>query len=112
MPPDARTYLRDIAVSCEAITDYLQGKTLEDYRNTRLLRAAVERELITIGEAVNQALRLEPELGSVLSDARRIIDFRNLAVHAYAKLKADRVWEIATSNVPELYSEVKAELES
>ena len=111
MPPNAKMYLRDIAVCCEAIADYLRGKTVEDYQNTRLLRAAVERELITIGEAVNQALRLEPNLTNVLSNARRIINFRNLAVHAYAKLQADRVWDIATNHVPELCEEVKKELE-
>ena len=110
MPPDAKVYLRDIVVSCEAIADYLQGKTLENYRKTRLLRAAVERELITIGEAVNQALRLEPKLTNVLSNARRIIDFRNLAVHAYAKLTADRVWDIATHHVPLLHNEAKEAL--
>lgn len=110
MPPKLRVYLRDILSSCEAIAEYVDGKSLEDYLTSRMLRSAVERELILIGEAVNQATKLEPALAQTLSDARRIIDFRNLAVHAYARLRADRFWEIATQHAPNLLEEARAEL--
>lgn len=108
MPLNVQVYLSDIIKSCEAIAGYIQGETEESYLQDRKTRAAVERELITIGEALNQALKLHPDIA--ISDARRIIGFRNVAVHNYAHVESDVVWLIARDFVPILLGEAEAEM--
>jgi len=111
MPLEVKVYLSDIQVSCEAIQTYVRGETLDNYLQNRFLRSAVERELGIIGEAVNQALKLEPNLEQVLSDAKSIVGFRNLLIHNYARLIHSQVWEIVQVYVPKLLEETRAELE-
>jgi uncharacterized protein with HEPN domain len=57
MPPDVRVYLRDIVTCCEAVAEYLDNRTLHDYRHTWMLRMAVERELIEIRYELNVMAR-------------------------------------------------------
>jgi len=65
--------------TCAAIESALSGLDLGAYRANRLVRSAVEREFILIGEAVASLIRLEPSLSERISHSRRIIGFRNLA---------------------------------
>ena len=44
--------LRDIVESAEAICESTEGKTLRDYLRDRSIRVGVERDYITIGEAM------------------------------------------------------------
>jgi uncharacterized protein with HEPN domain len=52
-PRDARKYLFDITEEA-AQSDFVSGKSLEDYRGDRLLQRAVERQFEIIGEALSQ----------------------------------------------------------
>ena len=81
MRPEAKKFLYDMQQACLALTDFIAEKTLDDYLQSELLRSAVERKLMIIGEALNRVLRLEPDLESQIPDARQIIDFRNILVH-------------------------------
>lgn len=60
MPRDARAYLRDIAEACEAIGDAVAGVDLDAHKASRLVPSSVEREFITIGEAVAALSRTAP----------------------------------------------------
>lgn len=111
MPRDVDVYLNDIKLSCEAIVEFTRDKSFEDYQRTRMLRSAVERELSIIGEAVGQVLKVQPELRESLTDAKRIVGFRNVVIHAYATLSDARVWQIVQRYVPRLHTEVQALLE-
>ena len=53
MRRDSRVLLMAVVESADAITDAADGIRFDDYCNSRLIRAAVEREFITIGEALN-----------------------------------------------------------
>jgi uncharacterized protein with HEPN domain len=85
----------------------VQGKTLEDYQQDILLRSAVERQLMIVGEALNQAIRLVPDLGDRISDSRQIISFRNRLVQGYATIAHDIVWDVVSSDVARLLAEVE-----
>lgn len=61
-----------------------------------------------MGEALNMALRLAPTLADSISDARRIIAFRNHLVHGYADIASDIVWAVVEADLPALRSEVRA----
>ena len=90
-PRDYRAYLWDIAGACRHLLSFVQNRTLEDYRQDIMLRSAVERQLMIVGEALNQAIRLVPELGDSIGDSRQIIAFRNRLVHGYATIAHDIV---------------------
>ena len=60
MPRDVRVYLYDILQACDEVSSFVEGKAFEDYTESSLLRSAVERQLAIVGEALNQALKLEP----------------------------------------------------
>ena len=49
-----------------------------------MLRAAVERQFEIIGEALAQLRKLDQAACDKVSDASRIIAFRNILIHGYA----------------------------
>ncbi len=105
---DARIYLHDLLEACGTIAEFVEGKTYEDYAANLLLRSGVERQLAIIGEALNQALRLEPDFAKRISSTRQIIDFRNLLIHAYVTVSSPVIWTILEGHLPVLKSEVEA----
>ncbi len=108
---EVRKYLFDIAEASELLVYFTSGKTFEDYSRDAMLRSAVERQFEIIGEALNQALRLDPSLESQISDTGRIIAFRNRLIHAYASIADQVVWGVLETNLLVLRQEVQALLE-
>ncbi len=100
--------LHDIQEACELVEEFSRGNTLKDYNTNAMLRSAVERQLMIIGEALNQTTQIDEEFIASITDARRIINFRHVIVHGYASLENDTVWGIVESDVPTLRSEIDA----
>jgi uncharacterized protein with HEPN domain len=105
MPREASAYLVDIIEACAAIAEAIGGLDLGDYASNRLLRSAVERECIIIGEAVAALGRRSPEDFESITNARRIVDFRNLLTHEYATVDDAIVWAVAVHDIPVLGDE-------
>ncbi|QIN78147.1 DUF86 domain-containing protein [Rubrobacter marinus] len=95
-------YLWDIADSCRAVLEFVGGRELSDYRQDRMLRRAVERELSIVGEAVSQGTRYFPELEERIGPVRQIVAFRNRIIHGYADVDSDIVWAVVHAEVPRL----------
>lgn len=112
MPRSALAYLVDIVEACDGIALALHGIDLAGYEGDRVIRSAVEREFIIIGEAVNSLARLDPELAARISHARKIVGFRNQLAHDYAAIADETVWAIASRDVPVLRGECAALLEA
>lgn len=70
-----------------------------------MLQDAVERNIATIGEAMNKALKLDPDLS--ISFARRIVGTRNRLIHGYDDIDNIEVWNIVVNNLPVLKSEIE-----
>ncbi len=107
MPPEVLVLLFDIRQACGLIREFTAGKSADDFRADVQLRSAVERQFITIGEALHQGIRLWPMLADSISDHRRIINFRNVIVHGYARVAIDTVWGVVESELDVLLSEVQ-----
>ncbi len=70
-----------------------------------MLQDAVERNLITIGEAVNLLLKRMPEIA--ISNARKIVDTRNKLTHGYDEIENVQIWSIVIKYLPVLKEEVE-----
>jgi len=108
MQRDERAYLNDIVEACAAIESALSGLDLAAYRADRLVRSAVEREFTIVGEAVAVLSRVAPQVVAQITQARRIVDFRNQLTHKYPTVDDAVVWLIAEHDVPVLRRECAA----
>ena len=77
-----------------------------------MLRAAVERQCEIIGEALAKLAKLDEPVAARITDYRRIIAFRNILIHGYTEVDHMLVWEVVTTKVPTLTTEVNALLAS
>ena len=109
--PDVQKYLYDILQACDLLVRFTEGKTFADYAADALLRSGVERQFGVVGEALAQALRVDPGLAERIAGTRRIIAFRNRLVHGYASVVDEVVWGILETNVPALRRDVARLLE-
>ncbi len=102
---DIRLYLEDILGSCNAVTEYVAGKTFEEFCNERKTYSAVIREFEIIGEAVR---KLPEDLKQRRSDVewQDIKDFRNLLIHEYFGVDLEIVWKVIQEDLPGLIDAV------
>ena len=108
MQREAKTFLSEIQQSCLQLAIITAGKTLDDYANDRTMRGAVAWEFTMIGENMGKLLKIAPEIGTSIPEARKIVDFRNVLVHGYSGVAHDAVWDALTRQVPQLLHEVNA----
>jgi uncharacterized protein with HEPN domain len=86
-----------------------EKKNFLRFRKSAMLRAAVERKLEIIGEAMNNALRLDENLP--ITNARRIVNTRNKIIHGYDEVDEVMIWEIVIKHLPVLRAEIQAMLD-
>jgi uncharacterized protein with HEPN domain len=108
MPPDSRKWLWDAAEAAQTILRFSAGKTFEDFRNDDLLRAAIERHFIILGEALGKLRQADPDTAARLPDLSRAVAMRNLLVHAYAEVDEGIVWGVVTGSLPALLAALQA----
>lgn len=84
MNRETRKLLFDALSACQAIRQFVQGRTFDDYEGDLLLRSAVERQFEIVGESLNQARQLEETVASLAPDLTRIVGLRNRLIHGYA----------------------------
>jgi uncharacterized protein with HEPN domain len=108
MQLDAKKHLEDIRRAMELLVQFTAGRKVDDYRDDPMLASAVERQFEIIGEALNRLLKLDPSFESQITDARRIVDFRNILIHAYDVVDEQVVWDIVERKLPVLRREVES----
>lgn len=108
MQRDSRAYLADILESCDAISTALSGMQIDDYLSNRLVRSSVEREFTIIGEAVLALSHKARDIFESITNARRIVDFRNRLTHEYSTIDDELVWALAMVDLQILRRECAA----
>ncbi len=105
-------YLSDIYSSILEIESFMEDrpKEYETFCNDTLFRRGVERNIEIMGEAMNQVLKIIPNIP--ITSARKIVDTRNFVIHAYDSLRPDILWSIVINNMPLLKKEVAQLLKS
>jgi len=111
MRRDPKTYLYDIREAGNRLERFIADKSFEDYLKDDLLRSAVERQFEIIGEALGQLGKMAPDQLEKISDAGKVIAFRNILIHGYAVVDDRVVWDIVQTKLPTLREEVQSLLE-
>lgn len=107
MRRDPKTYLYDIQEAGDRLERFIADKHYEEYGADDLLRSAVERQFEIIGEALGQLGKVAPDQLKQISDAGKIISFRNILIHGYAVVDDQVVWDIIQTKLPTLRKEVR-----
>ena len=111
MQDELKKYLFDINESIEHILLFTKDtKSLNDYTSNIFVKRAVERELEIIGEAMKEALILQPEL--TVTNARKIVNARNKIIHGYDVVDDAVIWSIVLRHIPILKIEIENLLRS
>jgi len=98
--------LFDIREAISDIESFISDKDYDDYEQSSLLQAAVERKFEVIGEALNRIKILDSEFIENITDYRRIIGFRNVIAHGYDIVEGAMVWSVIKNRLPKLKEEV------
>jgi|SRR5437660_9539935 len=107
MQLEVRKYLFDIEQAADLLSQFVAGKTLDDYLKDPLLQSGVERQFEIIGEAISRLAKLDPSVAKRITDYQRIISFRNILIHGYADIDDLLVWDIVETRLPVLHQEIK-----
>lgn len=99
--------LDDVRDAAQFVLDRTTGLSAVAYENDRLLRQAVERNFEIIGEAINLIRKLDPTVASQITDADRIVRFRNVLIHGYHSIDHHAVWQVIAQSLPILLREVQ-----
>lgn len=110
MQHEVKKYLFDVLTACEAIMGFIEGRLFQEYEADLMLRSAVERQLMIVGEALNRAGRLNERVGECIPEIRDIVQLRNIIAHGYTIVENATIWGIVQADVPKLYDQVKAML--
>ena len=108
MNHDIRAYLHDVCEACRQIAAFTENCTLEQYCADNLIKAAVERKFVIIGEALTRLRREDPDALEHITGHYRIIGFRNVLVHGYDIIDDATVWSAIVDSVPGLLREAEA----
>jgi uncharacterized protein with HEPN domain len=107
MLPEAKdaALLWDMRRAASEIAGFVKDVTYERFQSNNMLRYAVERQILVIGEAAKN-------VSSKFKDAHTeipwsaIIAQRNILAHEYGDILVERIWRVATVFVPELIGQL------
>lgn len=106
MQREVKKYLYDIKSCIENIETFIgEPRMYSIFEKNLMLQQAVERNIEIIGEAVNNLLKIYPEIA--ITGARRIVDARNKIIHGYDEIQLVQIWNIIINHLPLLKQEVE-----
>jgi uncharacterized protein with HEPN domain len=106
-PRDVRVFLLDALSAAESIVAIRQEVGAERLRSDAIVRAAIERHLITIGEALHRADGIDVSVASAVSHLPAIVGLRNRLVHGYFAIEWSRIVALVEGEVDTLISELR-----
>jgi len=103
MPAEGRDFalLWDMREACRAVAEFTAGVKYSRFEQDKMLRSAVERQFLILGEAARQ-------VSSGFRDGhpevpwRGLVGLRNVLAHEYGEVLVERLRLFAAQRVPEL----------
>jgi uncharacterized protein with HEPN domain len=108
MPPSERdmSYLWDMRKYSLEITGFMNGVVYTKFIENKMIRYAVERLLLIIGEAANHISK-EFQVEHPEIEWAQIIGLRNILAHEYGEVKIDKIYLAATKAIPSLLQKLE-----
>lgn len=107
MRPEERdiALLWDMLEAARSIESFMADVAASKFESDKMLRSAVERQLLIIGEA---AARMSKGLREAHPEVpwRSIVGQRNVLAHEYGEVLVERLWLVATERIPELIQQL------
>jgi len=103
MLPEERdaALLWDMLEAARDIAGFALGVSYARFENDKMLRYAVERQILVIGEAARSVSdsfkQAHPQI-----PWKSIVGQRNVLAHEYGEVLVERIWLVATERIPEL----------
>ena len=103
---DNRLYIADILDSAQAIKQFTDGMSFDEFVSDRKTYSATIREYIVIGEAVGQLIDM---LEKTVPDYpwRMVKDFKNFNVREYFGVDARIVWDMTMRELDDLITHIQ-----
>ena len=106
LPSDKdKAYLWDISEACKDILEFIKGITFHQFSSNKMIRYAVERQLLVIGEAANHLSETFKSDNSEIPWSN-IIGMQNIIAHEYGEILEERIWLTATDHIENLLNSV------
>lgn len=106
MQHEVKKYLYDIQLAIADIESFVKNKTYEELTKDSLLQSGLERKFEIIGEALYRIKRIDEILINKITDAHKIIGFRNIIAQGYDIIDAKIIYDAIEFNLPKLKSEI------
>jgi uncharacterized protein with HEPN domain len=107
MLPETRALLEDMLEAGRSITRFVSGKGWNDFRDDEILRSGVYYQFVIIGEALSQLRKRDADTVDRISEADRIVGFRNQIIHGYGKIDDEITWRVVEQKLPILISDLE-----
>jgi uncharacterized protein with HEPN domain len=102
-------YIWDMKEACEDIIEFTEGINYHQFEKNKLIKFAVERQLLVIGEAANHvSSKCREECKEI--EWSKIIGLRNIIAHDYGDILTVRIWKIVSENVKDLVKMLESKL--
>lgn len=100
MRPEERdkALILDIISAGEDILSFIEGSDFQQFSESKMMRYAVERQLLVIGEATR---RLSESFRNGIPEIpwEAIIGLRNIIAHDYGEVLTERIWLVASRDL-------------
>lgn len=94
MRHDPRKYLADMLDRASFVREFMAEKSIDDLKQDRVTRSAVERELMVLGEAMYQLHKVDAAVAKRIDSWDKIIGLRHALVHGYDSMNLQIIWDV------------------
>ena len=98
---DDDALLLDMLIAARDAVAFVSGASWEEFRSNRMMRAAVQYTVQTIGEAANDVSMTTRAAHAEIPWAR-IVGMRHRLVHGYRDVDLEIVWDVIQNHLPAL----------
>ena len=106
MQHDPLVFVEDAIEACKLIVQFTDGMAEHTFYTDLKTKAAVERKLEIIGEALNRIKKTDINILSNINDWKEIIGFRNVIAHGYDVVDDEIIWDSIKNNIPILLKQL------
>lgn len=107
MTPETEQRLREALAAASLIEHHTRDMTQQSFHDDDWIRGAAHHQLVIIGEAFNQARRVDPHLTNLLPDVQGWVGLRNVIIHDYPNVRHEITWDTIRREIPILIESLR-----